>query len=166
MAATWWSDVRAHRFASFGFLLAHVHRYSCPRYDIITRHRRPVPASKSHVTEITPRPDAIVPLASASSHRPALMVISFPSGAQASMNHVHPLLPAVCINLVNRAGNPVNAQARLRSIAIDELRFEGRDHKNHTSCLGLGRGSAWLSATAAARQRDTNSDRLSGSSVP
>jgi hypothetical protein len=82
---------------------------SCWRTSIVTAvrditlspdipHLRTVSASDMHATEIAPRPGAIVPLASASPYRPALMVISFSERTRASMNHVHPLLPAVCIN--------------------------------------------------------------------
>src|ERR1700722_5840175 len=35
-------------------------------------------------------------------HRPVLMVISFPNGARALMNHIHTLLPTVCINHVTK----------------------------------------------------------------
>src|ERR1700722_6128223 len=69
------------------------------------RHLRTVSASEMHATEIAPRPGAILPLASASSHRPALMVISFPNGARASIHHVHTLFPAACINHLTKRPN-------------------------------------------------------------
>jgi hypothetical protein len=60
---------RAHRLASFGFLLAHVHRYCCPRYDIIARH--PGTSDRYRLPSCMPRKLrrglGIVPLASASS---------------------------------------------------------------------------------------------------
>jgi hypothetical protein len=56
-----------------------------------------------------------------------------------SVDEPHPHPSPCCLHKsCDKAANyPMKAQARLRSIAIDELRFQGRDHENHASCLCL-----------------------------